>query len=144
MNSEELIGLMVDRSESAAPNQIAKFKELLQKAKEEHEENTKLKIPKITIDTPVYFNFEEIIKEFRALDTQMVPGASGKPKQGPLFGQFTRLLMRIDSRLGDKRYDLIFHPQKYNTSASMEDLFRRILGEIKKSPKKVVVLTILE
>jgi DNA helicase HerA-like ATPase len=29
MNSEELLGLMVDRSESAAPNQIAKFKELL-------------------------------------------------------------------------------------------------------------------
>ena len=33
MNSEELLGLMVDRSESAAPNQIAKFKELLQSAK---------------------------------------------------------------------------------------------------------------
>ena len=39
MNSEELLGLMVDRTESAAPNQIAKFKELLQGAKEEHPEN---------------------------------------------------------------------------------------------------------
>ena len=34
MNSEELLGLMVDRAESAAPNQIAKFKELLQAAKQ--------------------------------------------------------------------------------------------------------------
>lgn len=139
MNSEELLGLMVDRSESAAPNQIAKFKELLQEAKEEHEENKNLGIPKITIDTPVYFDFENIIDEFRRLDTEMVSGQRGQ-KKGPLHGQFTRLLMRIDSRLNDKRYDLIFHPKKYNTSASMEDLFRKILGEEKDNPKKIVVI----
>lgn len=138
MNSEELLGLMVDRSESAAPNQIAKFKELLQKAKEIEEQNKSLGIPKITIDTPVYFNFESLINEFRALDTQMVSGAT-KPKQGPLFGQFTRLLMRIDSRLNDKRYDMIFHPKKFTSSASMENLFRKILGE-EAEFKKIVVI----
>ena len=42
MNSEELLGLMVDRTESAAPNQIAQFKELLQKAKENEEQNSTL------------------------------------------------------------------------------------------------------
>ncbi len=138
MNSEELLGLMVDRSENAAPNQIAKFKELLQNAKESEEQNQKLNIPKISIDTPVYFNFESIINEFRILDTQMVPGARGE-RQGPLFGQFTRLLMRIDSRLNDKRYDLIFHPKKFTTSASMENLFRKILGEENEFKKIVVV-----
>ena len=56
MNSEELLGLMVDRAESAAPNQIAKFKELLQAAKQDEPENQSLGIPKITIDTPVHFN----------------------------------------------------------------------------------------
>lgn len=140
MNSEELLGLMVDRSESAAPNQIAKFKELLQKAKNEHPENQQLDLEKITIDTPVYFDFENILEEFRQLDTQKVPGATGKPKQGPLFGQFTRLLMRVDSRLNDRRYDLIFHPQTYATSASMEDLFRRLLGEQTEGRKKLVII----
>jgi DNA helicase HerA-like ATPase len=139
MNSEELLGLMVDRSESAAPNQIAKFKELLQNAKENYQENKTLGIKKITIDTPVFFDFTAILEEFRKLDTQMVPGKTTE-KQGPLFGQFTRLLMRIDSRLNDKRYDLIFHPKKYNTSASMEDLFRRLLGETSGSRKKIVVV----
>jgi DNA helicase HerA-like ATPase len=139
MNSEELLGLMVDRSESAAPNQIAKFKELLQNAKENYHENKNLGIKKITIDTPIFFDFNEILNEFRKLDIQMVPGKNTE-KQGPLFGQFTRLLMRIDSRLNDKRYDLIFHPQKYNTSASMEDLFRRILGETSGARKKIVVV----
>lgn len=140
MNSEELLGLMVDRSESAAPNQIAKFKELLQTAKESHSENAALGIPKITIDTPVYFDFAKLIDEFRRLDTEMVPGANAKEKQGPLFGQFSRLLMRIDSRMNDRRYDLIFRPVKYATSASMDALFRRLLGELSGARKKVVVI----
>ena len=140
MNSEELLGLMVDRSESAAPNQIAKFKELLQAAKDSHTENQTLGLERITIDTPVYFDFDKILNEFRRLDTQMVTGANNRPKQGPLFGQFTRLLMRVDSRLNDRRYDLIFHPTTYATSASMEDLFRRLLGEQSNSRKKVVII----
>jgi uncharacterized protein len=140
MNSEELLSLMVDRSESAAPNQIAKFKELLQSAKEAHPENKLLEISKITIDTPVFFDFDSILSKFRMLDTEMVPGAAGRDKQGPLFGQFTRLLMRIDSRLNDRRYDLIFKPKKYVSSASMEDLFRKILGEQESARKKVVVI----
>jgi DNA helicase HerA-like ATPase len=134
MKSDELLGLMVDRTESAAPNQIAKFKELLQAAKESHAENISLGIPKITIDTPVYFDFSSIIDKFRELDVQTVTGSSGKQIKGPLSGDFTRLLMRIDSRLNDKRYDLIFKPTTYNTSASMEVLFRKILGE-ETSPK---------
>lgn len=141
MNGEELLGLMIDRSESSAPNQIAKFKELLQNAKEEHTENKALGINKITIDTPVFFDFEQIIDELRRLDLEMVSGQKG-PKQGPLFGQFTRLLMRIESRMNDKRYDLIFHPKKYNTSASMEELFRKLLGEERNNTKKVVVIDI--
>jgi uncharacterized protein len=140
MNSEELLGLMVDRSEAAAPNQIAKFKELLQAAKENHPENQGMAIKKITIDTPVYFDFDAILNDFRKLDTQMVDGRNDKGKQGPLFGQFTRLLMRIDSRLNDRRYDLIFKPKMYKTSASMEDLFRRLLGEKTGARKKVVVV----
>lgn len=138
MKSDELLGLMVDRAESTAPNQIAKFKELLQAAKEQHPENSALGIPKITIDTPVYFDFKSIIDEFRRLDVEMVQGSKGD-KKGPLNGDFTRLLMRIDSRLNDKRYDLIFNPITYNTSASMEVLFRKILGE-ESSPKKIVIV----
>lgn len=55
---------MVDRSESAAPNQIAKFKELLQTAKDSRPENQALGLERITIDTPVYFDFAEILDEF--------------------------------------------------------------------------------
>ena len=140
MNAEEILGLMIDRAESSAPNQNAKFKELLQAAKEDHPENAALGLEKITIDTPVFFDLDGIIEHFRELDTQMVPGRNGKDVKGPLHGQFTRLLMRLESRLNDRRYDLIFKPQTYNTSASMDDLFRKLLGEENSNRKKIVVL----
>ncbi|KHA51986.1 ATP-binding protein [Sulfitobacter geojensis] len=139
MNAEEILSLMIDRAESSAPNQNAKFKELLQAAKENHPENAALGLEKVTIDTPVYFDLTEIIDEFTRLDIEMVQGSTKKVK-GPLHGQFTRLLMRLDSRLNDRRYDLIFKPQTYNTSASMDDLFRKLLGEESSNRKKIVVL----
>ncbi len=141
MNFQELVELIIDRSESTAPNQIARFRELLQHSKESQKENVELKIPKITVDTPVFFDFQSIIDQFKRLDTEMVPGVS-KEKQGPFFGLFTRLIVRIESKLNDKRYNLIFKPNKYKTSASMEDLFRKILGEINENIKKVVVIDI--
>lgn len=139
MNAEEILGLMIDRAEASAPNQNSKFKELLQSAKETHPENIALGLEKITIDTPVYFDLDAIIDNFRFLDTQMVAGAS-KDVKGPLHGQFTRLLMRLESRLNDRRYDLIFKPKRYSTTASMDDLFRKLLGEESKNRKKIVVL----
>ncbi len=139
MNAEEILSIMIDRAESSAPNQNAKFKELLQAAKEKHPENSDLGLEKITIDTPVYFDLMEIVDEFRRLDVEMVPGKT-KEVKGPLHGQFTRLLMRLESRLNDRRYDLIFKPQTYNSSASMDDLFRKLLGEEVSNRKKVVVL----
>lgn len=140
MNCEELLDLMVDKNENAAPNQTALFKTLLQQSKQNHPENQALDIPKINVDTPVYFDFQAILREFDMLDREMIPGATaGKEKKGPYNGQFTRLLTRIGSKLDDVRYNLIFKPQIYNTSASMSDLFRKILGE-EENPKKIVII----
>lgn len=138
MNCEELLDLMVDKNENAAPNQTALFKTLLQQSKQNHPENQDLDIPKINVDTPVYFDFDEILNKFRSLDTEMVEGSRG-PKKGDFNGQFSRLLTRIDSKLNDVRYNLIFKPQIYNTSASMSDLFKKILGE-EEVPKKIVII----
>jgi len=139
MNSEELINLMIDPKDPYAANQITKFKELLQKVKTENYENQQLGLSTITVDTPVYFEMAFVIEEFRRLDIQMVPGTTG-PKKGPMYGQFAALLARIESKMRDRRYDLIFHPKTYTSSASMEDLFRRILGKKSEGMKKVIVL----
>ncbi len=137
MNSEELLGMMIERSEIAAPNQAAKFREFVIEAK--NTEAQKLGILNPTVDTPIWFDFEGIINKFKDLNSEMVPGSRGE-KKGDFNGQFTRLLMRIDSKLADRRYDLIFKPQTYNDSASMEGLFRKVLGEEQSGPKKIVII----
>ena len=68
-------------------------------------------------------------------------GKTGLKKlKDPLHGQFTRLLMRLGSRMNDRRYDMIFNPKIYTNSASMNDLFRTFLGERKENRKKIVVV----
>ena len=142
MNFEELVGICIDRGEHTAPNQIAKFRDLVQKEKEAAAAREHLRLPKVTLDTPVYFGLDSIIGELRKLDVEMVISAStGKPKQGDYFGNFSRMIMRLESRLNDRRYDLIFKPKTYTSSASMERLFRTLLGE-GDPPKKIVVLDV--
>lgn len=141
MNFEELVGLCIDRGEREAPNQIAKFREVLQNAKEIAAQNESLNLPKITLDTPIYFNFEDVINSLKQIDTAMEQGTSGRLRQGAFFGQFTRMLTRVESKLNDKRYDLIFRPTKYISSDSLSDLMRKLLGE-EEIPKKTVILDI--
>jgi hypothetical protein len=142
MNTEELLGLMIDTSEDDAADQASKFKEMLQNAKEDHRENKRMGIPKITIDTPVYFDFNAIVSDMAQLDRQTMQGSAGAVIHGPMHGKFTGMLVRTEGRMRDKRYDMIFHPKTYNTSASMEDLFRRLLGRTRAGGKRVVVLDI--
>lgn len=140
MNFEELVNLCIDRGEREAPNQIAKFREVLQYEKERAAQQESLNLPKITLDTPIYFNFENVINSLKQIDTAMEQGAKGL-KQGPFYGQFTRMLTRVESKLNDKRYDLIFRPTRYVTSKSLSDLMKKLLGE-EETPKKTVILDI--
>jgi DNA helicase HerA-like ATPase len=138
MNAEELIDVCIERHETGAPLQISKFKELLQWAKEINRDNAALGLARITADTPVYFEFKRFLDELQRLDTELVLVNLAR-QHGPYYGMFTKTILRIQSRLGDRRFDLIFNPKAFMTSASMEALFRKMLGE-EAQPKKLVVL----
>ncbi len=138
MNSEELIDFLMETRDASAGNQIGKFKELLQFAKTKSSENQALGLSKITVDTPVQFDLLFILKEIRRLNSEVVLTDKG-PKPGPLQGAFTEFLVRIDSRMNDRRYDFIFSPKVFTSSASMADLIRQLLGRSESSEKKVVV-----
>src|SRR6185437_6026550 len=49
-------------------------------------------------------------------------------RQGPMFGDFDRFLMRIESKLNDTRYDFLLKPTKRNTSASLSGMLRDFVG----------------
>ena len=126
MNFEEMRETFVDESESSAQSQEMLLKDLVLNAK-------KIKNPTlqefITIDAPVYYDLNEVRAKFQFYDTERITGyGGGQSREGPFFGQFTRFLVRLDSRMTDKRYEFMFKPKKFKDSSAIKDVISRIFG----------------
>ncbi|TEB05591.1 AAA-like domain protein [Pelotomaculum schinkii] len=110
---EEMISLMLDRSDNNAPNQAMAFSNAVLEQKRKNLESLgKKDIAGIfTIDSPVPYKLSEILVEFNRLDTEMVPGAKTE-KQGPMHGKLTRFIQRLESKKSDKRLNFLFNESK--------------------------------
>lgn len=110
LNAEELQAMFIDRSEFSAHNQVMIFQDTVvaEKKRTLEEQNKTEVLNAFTLDSPVPFKIERILQELDRLNTEMVPGSSSKDKQGPFYGQFSRLLVRLNSKVSDKRYGFLF------------------------------------
>jgi DNA helicase HerA-like ATPase len=88
----------------------------------------------LTIDTPLYFDFLDVSARMKSLDTERTLGG----KEGPFYGQFTRFLVRLESKLTDKRYEFMFRPKTFRSSDTFAGLLTKIFGM--ESGKRVTVL----
>lgn len=108
---EEMLSLMLDRSDNNAPNQAMIFsksvidekKELLKKLKKTDMADV------ITLDSPVPYDLEKLYCAIEKIDQEKVAGAGGKEKQGLYFGKLTRFLQRLDTKRKDKRLNFMFN-----------------------------------
>lgn len=107
---EEMISLMLDRSDNNAPNQAMAFSNAVISHKRKNLELLKKTdvASNFTIDSPVPYKLSELLIDFKALDEEMVPGARTE-KQGPLFGKLTRFIQRLESKKNDKRLNFMFN-----------------------------------
>lgn len=121
MNFEEMQETFVDEEEPSAHNQVMILREAVVDSKKS--KNPTLK-EVLTVDTPLYFDFMDIRVRMQALDTERLLGG----KEGPFYGQFTRFLVRLDSKLSDKRYEFMFKPKTYKTSDTLVSLLSKIFG----------------
>lgn len=123
----ELCDLLIEHSEREATNQTAFFRDCLLAGRQA--ENTgatpPLGLPRVTVDTPIYFSLNDLLDKVRAKNRERI---GDRNKQGPMFGDFDRFLMRIESKLNDSRYDFLLNPQTRNTSASLSELLRDFVG----------------
>lgn len=125
MTYAELCDLLIEHSEREATNQTACFRDCLLEGRQQ-ENNTAtpaLGLNRVTVDTPIYFSLDGILKKVRAKNVERVAN-----RQGPMFGNFDRFLMRIESKLNDTRYDFLLKPASRNTSASLSELLRDFVG----------------
>jgi hypothetical protein len=124
MNAEEMLEMFIDANDENASVQSSVLQDLIFAAK-------KGKNPRlahvITIDSPVFFDLKEIRAKLQFLDTEKVV-AGGTTKEGPYYGKFTRLLVRLESKMNDPRYAFMFEPKICNDTESVIPLMMMIFG----------------
>lgn len=109
---EEMISLMLDRSDNNAPNQAMAFSNavLEQKRMNLNELGKTDVASSFTIDSPVPYKLTNLIEELSRLEREMVPGAKAKTeKAGPMNGKLTRFIQRLESKKDDKRLNFLFN-----------------------------------
>ena len=129
LNAEELQVMFIDRSEFNAHNQVTVFQDTVVAKKKDGLENMGKSdvLQAFTLDSPIPFSIEEVILGLKHKNEEMVQGKRGE-KQGPFFGQFSRLLVRLTSRVSDKRYGFLFQaPCEAHKYGYMAELVERLM-----------------
>lgn len=124
---EEMQAMLLDRSDMNAPNQAMLLSREVMAAKNRMVADSPYN-GKITLDSPIPYDLNEVLKNLHELDVQMVDG-SRSPKAGPFNGKLTRFNQRLENKLQDKRMGFMFslseEEQKMNWFA---DFCKKIMG----------------
>mgnify|MGYP003288661191 FL=1 len=120
LNREELLSMILDRSDANAPNQASRFTLHIRNLKEETlKKEGKSDVQKtFTVDSPIPFLMNELIQRLKVDDTTKGVGKSGAAVKGEWEGKLTRFISRLETKMGDKTYGFMFQPtdevQKYD------------------------------
>lgn len=112
LSYEEIESLLLDRSDSNAPNQSRALFDLIIKLKKEklETEDKQDVLSNFTVESPIPFSISQLLQELDDEDQKMIEGARpGTEKQGPLFGKLTRFVQRLSSKKEDKRLNFLFN-----------------------------------
>ena len=108
---EEMLAMLLDRSDSNAPNQAMIFSKTVFNEKKnllDSINDTRFN-SSITIDSPIPYKLDNVIAEISRLDDEMVAGSkAGSEKQGPFYGKLTRFIQRLEAKSQDKRLGFMF------------------------------------
>ncbi|MDN5341527.1 MAG: hypothetical protein PWP28_402 [Oceanotoga sp.] len=137
---EEMLSMLLDRSDNNAPNQAMMFSNTVLKYKEELLSSKGLieEYSSFTLDSPIPYNLTKAINDLISIDKEMVPGANNKYKQGPYFGKLTRFIQRLSSKVSDRRLNFLFNQNESLLEMNyLDDLIEKLIG-CKSSVKKGV------
>ncbi len=140
MTYAELCDLLIEYTEREAANQTTFFRDTLLELRTKEKEP--LKLDRITVDTPVFFSLDEMLEKIRAKNSEKDYSSSKTGRQGPMYGDFDRFLMRLESRLNDVRYDFLLKPKFRTASNTLSGLLRDFVGlGVPKRPITVIDLS---
>ena len=129
---EAMTSIFVDRSEQNAPNQTMLMSRTVTKAKREFLEsgNHQDVLDNFTIDSPVPFDLDQVIKKLERLNKQMVDGSSSnRQKQGPYYEKLSRLVDRLENKITDRRLGFLFQGRSETQQFDwLEKLCSKLVG----------------
>ncbi|WP_458411468.1 ATP-binding protein [Schinkia sp. CFF1] len=109
---EDMLALILDRTDENAPNQAMAFSNTVIEAKRQTliTEGLNEELETFTIDSPVPYDISFVIDELTRLNNERVinPGTN-REINGPFNGKFSRFLPRLHSKRSDRRYGFLFN-----------------------------------
>jgi len=141
LSYDEMQSIFIDRSEQNAPNQAMALLDAITDLKK-----TSLKemgredvLEGFTVDTPVHFDLGELLEILDAKNTEQVETGEeyksgekkGQPKttQGALYNRLTRFIIRLKSKINDRRYGFMYQaPKEYQEYESLHALVEKVMG----------------
>lgn len=125
---EDMVAMLIDRSDRNAPNQAMLISREVTAAKRQYLEtgNHNDVLANFTVDSPVPYSLDEVSNTLMTLNTEMVEGSRGQ-KQGPFFDQLSRLIARLDNKRNDRRLGFMFRAPATTMEFSWLEKFARAL-----------------
>lgn len=111
LSYEEIESMLLDRSDSNAPNQSRALFDLIIKYKKEklEEERQEDVLNNFTVESPIPYKISDVLSALIELDTERDFSSSKTGRDGPLAKKLTRFIQRLQSKQSDKRLNFIFN-----------------------------------
>lgn len=115
LSREEMLSMILDRSDQNAPNQASRFTlhvrdlkgEMLEKEGKPDVKAT------FTVDSPIPYPLPELVTKLKHDNTAKKTSTSTcNEVKGDWEGKLTRFLSRLEAKIGDRRYGFMFNPPK--------------------------------
>lgn len=147
LNRDEMLAMILDRSDDNAPNQAARFTEHVRLLKRETLSALGKQdiLNSFTVDSPIFYEIEKLIKSLKNDNEERVPGSRpGNDRAGPWNGKLTRFIARLKAKIEDKRLGFMFTlPKRTNEYSWLAD-FAKSLFETGEGHKGVKVIDFSE
>ncbi len=111
LNRDEMLSMILDRSDQNAPNQASRFTSHVRTLKQKTlESEAKHDVAKtFTVDSPIPYRIKDLLDALVTDNTTKGVGKTG-PVKGEWEDKLTRFISRMEAKLEDRRYGFMFAP----------------------------------
>jgi hypothetical protein len=131
LNRDEMLSMILDRSDQNAPNQASRFTShvrALKQATLEAEKQSEV-AKTFTVDSPIPYSIDALLGLLVTDNTTKGVGKTGTPVKGDWEDKLTRFISRLEAKLEDRRYGFMFKPPaKANAYGWLASQISHLLG----------------